>query len=671
MAMQMAQAFGNGLAFEQEERSSDCGPAVDSVRRERLLARLADTPNLPSPPGIILQILERASRLDCTPAELAGVIHRDPALCGKILKIVNSALYALPRSISSVERAIALIGLKPLRSLVISVSLPAMQQQTSSPPTPTFWKESVAGAIVAYELALRLRRPGPEDDLVAGLLRDVGMLALQQLCPVECARLLDEPAEQRMLDPCRLERQLLGVDHAEVSALLLDRWRLPADLTQSIRYHHAPERAEELPRALAERVRLLAFSSRIAQLQCGAGQAELLREIFAFGREHYGMNEADLTAFLEPLTDKILEFAGLMDLDIGACTHYPRILARAAEELVHLTVETNVDKLRILEQKRQAEQESELWRQQAHRLREEVVRDPLTDAFNRACLEKELLLKFRRAQRRGTVLGLVFLDLDDFKGLNDRFGHLFGDRVLRETANNLFDTVRPGDIVARYGGDEFCILVENTGPESLRAMADRLWHNFNDRAISSESEAIPIHASIGAVLCLPRAFAHPPSELLHVADQAMYAAKNAGKNQIDFVCLLPDADLRFVHAVERRQFGAWLASVNADKMRSFRSGVRRLTPRFESPSRWVRRLGWLTVPQLRLLLREQRATGRRFDEIARERGLLTFDQLSILLALQLEPPEPLAASLVGQGIMSETAMRENLRNYYQWLRTPQ
>jgi hypothetical protein len=158
--------------------------------------------------------------------------------------------------------------------------------------------------------------------------------------------------------------------------------------------------------------------------------------------------------------------------------------------------------------------------------------------------------------------------------------------------------------------------------------------------------------------------------LLHVADQAMYAAKTTGENQIAFVSLLEEADLRFLRAVEQRQFGFWLTGLGVEKLSLLRSGVRRLTPRFEAPGRLAWRLGWLTTTQRRSILHEQRAAGRRFKEIALERGLLTSDQLSILLALQLEPPEPLAASLVHQGVVSELAMRENLCNYYQWLQTP-
>lgn len=196
-------------------------------------------------------------------------------------------------------------------------------------------------------------------------------------------------------------------------------------------------------------------------------------------------------------------------------------------------------------------------------------------------------------------------------------------------------------------------------------MADRLWQALNERNSSSKS----FSASLGAVLCLPRSCLFPATDLLDVADRAMYSAKSRGKNQITFVSLLSDADQRFLDAVQRRRFGSWLLDLGIGTPSQLGSDVRYGGSRFQSPGRLARRLGWLTDAELRPILREQRKAGRRFDEIAHERGLLTLEQVSALLALRIEPPEPLAANLVNQGILSEEDMRENLRTYYNWLRT--
>src|SRR5207245_9045056 len=111
--------------------------------------------------------------------------------------------------------------------------------------------------------------------------------------------------------------------------------------------------------------------------------------------------------------------------------------------------------------------------------------DGLTGAYNRRFFEDDLAAKFRRAQRRCTILGLVFLDLDGFKALNDRFGHPFGDRVLKEVTAQLHASVRLGDVVARYGGDELCVLVENTCEAGLQALAARLWQGTHSAPLTA------------------------------------------------------------------------------------------------------------------------------------------------------------------------------------------
>src|SRR5260370_2918827 len=148
------------------------------------LAQIAEDPRLPMPPGLALGVLERASRSDCHQCDIAELIRLDASLCGKLLRTVNSALYGLPQKVASIDQALALLGDKAIRSLVLSFSLPAVKGQTRpSPETRDYWKLSVAGAILAQAIAVRMGRASPEEDLVAALLRDFGIPILQQMAP--------------------------------------------------------------------------------------------------------------------------------------------------------------------------------------------------------------------------------------------------------------------------------------------------------------------------------------------------------------------------------------------------------------------------------------------------------------------------------------------------------
>src|SRR5262245_15146732 len=136
------------------------------MAKETLLAQITTNPRLPTPPTIALQVLEKASKPHCTIAEIGQIISHDPSLCGRILKMVNSAMFGIPRAVTSIDRALNLLGLKRVRSLVLSLSLPAMQTRSrGNPRMRDYWKSSVASAIVARELATRMRYPDPDSEM--------------------------------------------------------------------------------------------------------------------------------------------------------------------------------------------------------------------------------------------------------------------------------------------------------------------------------------------------------------------------------------------------------------------------------------------------------------------------------------------------------------------------
>src|SRR5277367_6115304 len=138
---------------------------------ERVLAHIAENPRLPTPPTLTMRILERASIPNCTLAELGKIISQDPALCGKMLRLVNSSLYGLQRSVASIERALSLLGLNHVRSLVLGLTLPSLRfRSASSEQMKVYWKTSATTAIVCRELALRWKWPDPDSEMVAGLL---------------------------------------------------------------------------------------------------------------------------------------------------------------------------------------------------------------------------------------------------------------------------------------------------------------------------------------------------------------------------------------------------------------------------------------------------------------------------------------------------------------------
>ena len=308
---------------------------------QELLARIAAYPHLPTPPPVALKVIQRTSQPDCEIHEIQEIISLDPGLCGQVLRAVNSAMFALQRPIGSIDRALHFLGLKSVRSLVLTLSLPTMQMQTSTDPRlREFWRTSVAGAIIAHELAVKLGRPDAEDDMVAALLSDLGVFVLQQIFPTDYAPIVGQPLPVLAQRQCEMEEQALGLNHAEVSALVLRQWRLPEDITEAVRYHHRPRQVPSGNRDLVERSQLLYVAGRMAQLQiCPELQPMLLQEILELTCEQFRLSEQRFLEFLEPLTRKIEDFASLLDLDIGLVPNYTTLVANATVELIQLTLE--------------------------------------------------------------------------------------------------------------------------------------------------------------------------------------------------------------------------------------------------------------------------------------------------------------------------------------------
>ena len=158
-------------------------------------------------------------------------------------------------------------------------------------------------------------------------------------------------------------------------------------------------------------------------------------------------------------------------------------------------------------------------------------RDPLTGFFNHRYLHERLSEEVVRAVRTRRPLSVVMLDLDDFKLVNDTFGHLYGDRVLVHVADLIRSTMRGSDVAARYGGDEFALILPETGDEDAARAAERILEAFRASPFAADGrQPFPIGASIG-IASHPRD-GRSATELIAVADAGLYGSKDAGGNRV-------------------------------------------------------------------------------------------------------------------------------------------
>lgn len=169
---------------------------------------------------------------------------------------------------------------------------------------------------------------------------------------------------------------------------------------------------------------------------------------------------------------------------------------------------------------------------QAHdQLQRLAVIDPLTGLYNRRFGMARLGEEFQRALRANASLAALMLDIDHFKAVNDEHGHLMGDRVLTKVARTLKRLSREGDVVVRYGGEEFMILIPEADAEHACALGERMRHAVADLRTTNGAKILRVTLSIG-LAAFPEQDVNTPEELIALADSALYQAKQGGRNRV-------------------------------------------------------------------------------------------------------------------------------------------
>lgn len=198
-------------------------------------------------------------------------------------------------------------------------------------------------------------------------------------------------------------------------------------------------------------------------------------------------------------------------------------------DFLHEVIQSRDELLKARQLTEVAEQKLKLLRAELGQVSEMVREDKLTGALNRRGLEEAFIREVARSERRSTPLCVALLDLDDFKKINDTYGHQAGDDALIHLTRVIKETVRPNDVVARYGGEEFLILLPDSGLEEATSAISRLQRELSKRPFPHGEQTISITFSAGVALRQP---GESQDSVIARADGAQYQAKQAGKNRV-------------------------------------------------------------------------------------------------------------------------------------------
>lgn len=165
-------------------------------------------------------------------------------------------------------------------------------------------------------------------------------------------------------------------------------------------------------------------------------------------------------------------------------------------------------------------------------LRQQATKDALTGLWNRGAILDLVSQELQRGRRSRSYLALLLVDLDHFKTINDRYGHLVGDAVLQQCSQRMQRTLRSYDSIGRYGGEEFLVLLPQCDPLSAQTVAERIRVALEAKPVTVDTRSIPVTTSIGVTTTFGAMDADPATLIQH-ADEALYAAKSGGRNRVE------------------------------------------------------------------------------------------------------------------------------------------
>jgi diguanylate cyclase (GGDEF)-like protein len=486
--------------------------------------KLEISESLPTLPAVAVQLLNLVGQPGVSVSQLAKIIKQDPALSAKVLRVVNSPLYSLRRRVMNLNHAISLLGLHAVETIALSFTLAETirNSKTKGFDRDLFWKRSVLSAVAAQELGGHFRIPGSESLFIGALLQDIGMLALSEVFPDAYSRLAGDAGDnhERLIS---LEVQVFGGDHAEVGDWLVETWNFPVLLREMIKCSHTITKPPT-PTEESMITGCVALSGWIAEVWVGRESESAGKKAGILAARLLGLEDAEFAGILDRIAEIVPEVSGLFEVEVQSEQEIARLVARAKEALFLIG-------LRSAAQIQQAISQVDELRLEVNELKARSQRDPLTGLYNRVILQSVLESEITRAKDLKTPLTLVVCDIDHFKQFNDTYGHAAGDLALQSVAHVLSFELRTSDQAFRYGGEEFVLLLRDTQTKGAFQACERLRRCVERNQVTLEDgQHVAVTASFGFATLSDVNKLDKPSALFRCADQALYAAKEAGRN---------------------------------------------------------------------------------------------------------------------------------------------
>ena len=490
-------------------------PASGSTLPAHVVARLRASKTLPTMPGVAMQLVQLCRSDDTTIAQVARALQQDPALVAKVLRYANSAAFGVSTRVSTVQRAATLLGMLTLQTIALSFSLVTELQKSTLRgfDHKRYWRRTLFCGAAGHAIAAHLGTHSPDEVFILSLLQDMGVLVLAHGFGDEYVQVTQRagPFHEDLLDA---ERQQLGFDHAVVGAWMAREWNLPEVFVATAESSHDPPSARAMSgtkqqQQLQQLQRMVAVASYVGDIWTAGDVARATSRAQIMARRTLGLDGATFELILDRTGQRASAGAELVQIDAGPSDAIAGILDDARERLAAISLRSSLERMAAVDS--------------SHR-------DALTGLYNRAYLDRALAGLLGEEANVSQPVSLAFCDIDHFKQVNDTYGHAGGDRVLCAIARRLETVARAEDIVARWGGEEFVILMPATRLRDALSLCERIRQQIAaDEIRLEDGRVVRVTISIGVTFtATPKTSG--PSALLRFADEALYDAKRRGRN---------------------------------------------------------------------------------------------------------------------------------------------
>ena len=502
--------------------------------KDQLLQKILASSELPTLPTVASKLITLTAREDATLADIAALVSRDVSLSAKILKVSNSAFYSFPQQIGSIQQAVSILGMNAVRSLVLSFSFLNIRgtRGVSRFDFEKFWQRSLSSAVATRLILEQIKGMDAEEGFCTGLLQNLGELILARTFAKEYEQLLHRLEEQPR-DSLEAEREVFGCDHTVIGAHVARSWGFPESLVAPLEHHHQPELYKGGNATIRTTIRAVYLSDQLSHILFSDKPEAHHKNFQKDAAKLLGLDGAAIETILEQLHLRVKEAGTYFNLKLQSPKSVQEILQEANIRLSLINLDYDQMNKQLVQAKINLENLTRALEEKNRILDNLANVDGLTGVYNHRYFQTALEQEISRANRNGSTISLLFIDIDFFKKFNDTYGHQAGDFVLSRFAATIRDNLRQYDVLARYGGEEFVVILPETTTEDALAVGEKLRATVEGTVFRDSREEYHVTASFGQAAGTPSTEDQfSKDNLISQADQALYAAKEQGRNRV-------------------------------------------------------------------------------------------------------------------------------------------